>query len=91
MASQVSSKVVEMASIRALGRTGSAELTDKIWTVLEKTTKEKAAKLSNAEKLVWQPTFRQPMLVKMPMNPWADKRDNIAYGNHTEEELKGGI
>lgn len=91
MASQVSNKVVEMSSIRALGRTGSAELTDKIWTVLEKSTKEKAAKLSNAEKLVWQPTFRQPMLVKMPMNPWADKRDNIAFDNHTEDELKGGI
>lgn len=91
MASQVSNKVVEMASIRALGRTGSAELTDRIWTVLEKSTKEKAAKLTNAEKLVWQPTFRQPMLVKMPMNPWADKRDNIAYNNHSEDELKGGI
>ncbi len=91
MASQVSTKVVEMASIRALGRTGSAELTDKIWAVLEKPTKEMAAKLSNKEKLVWQPTFRQPMLVKMPMNPWADKRDNIAYDEHTDEELKGGI
>ena len=91
MASQVSNKVVEMASIRALGRTGSAELTDKIWSVLEKPTKDKAVKLTNAEKLVWQPTFRQPMLVKMPMNPWADKRDNIAHDTHSEEELKGGI
>ncbi|HEX9928745.1 MAG TPA: ATP-binding protein [Pyrinomonadaceae bacterium] len=90
MASQVSNKVVEMASIRALGRTGSAELTDKIWSVLEKSIKEKAAKLTNAEKLVWQPTFRQPMLVKMPMNPWADKRDNV-LNDRTEEELKEGI
>lgn len=90
MASQVSTKVVEMASIRAMGRTGSAELTDKIWSVLEKTTKEKATKLTIKEKLVWQPTFRQPMLVKMPMNPWADKRDNVIY-DHSDEELKGGI
>lgn len=90
MASQVSSKVVEMASIRALGRTGSAELTDKIWSVLEKSTKEKASKLTNAEKLVWQPTFRQPMLVKLPMNPWADKRDHVVH-DHSDDELKGGI
>ncbi|CAN5776589.1 ATP-binding protein [soil metagenome] len=90
MASQVSTKVVEMASIRAMGRTGSAELTDKIWSVLEKTTKEKATKLTINEKLVWQPTFRQPMLVKMPMNPWADKRDNVLH-DHNDEELKGGI
>jgi hypothetical protein len=90
MASQVSSKVVEMASIRALGRTGSAELTDKIWSVLEKTTKEKASKLTNAEKLVWQPTFRQPMLVKLPMNPWADKRDHVVH-ERSDDELKGGI
>lgn len=90
MASQVSSKVVEMASIRALGRTGAAELTDKIWSVLEKSTKQTATKLSNAEKLVWQPTFRQPMLVKLPMNPWADKRDHIVH-DRDEKDLKGGI
>lgn len=90
MASQVSNKVVEMASIRALGRTGSAELTDKIWSVLEKNTKEKAVKLSNKEKLVWQPTFRQPMLVKMPMNPWADKRDHVA-SDILKEDIKGRL
>lgn len=90
MASQVSNKVVEMASIRALGRTGSAELTDKIWSVLEKNTKEKATKLSNKEKLIWQPTFRQPMLVKMPMNPWADKRDHVA-SDISKEDIKGRL
>lgn len=89
-ASQVSIKVVEMASIRALGRTGSAELTDKIWSVLEKPTKQTATKLSNKEKLVWQPTFRQPMLVKMPMNPWADKRDHIA-SDISKEDIKGRL
>lgn len=90
MASQVSTKVVEMASIRALGRTGSAELTDKIWTVLEKQTKQTATKISNKEKLVWQPTFRQPMLVKMPMNPWADKRDHIV-SDISIENIKGRL
>lgn len=90
MASQVSTKVVEMASIRALGRTGSAELTDKIWSVLEKQTKQTATKLSNKEKLVWQPTFRQPMLVRMPMNPWADKRDHIV-SDISIENIKGRL
>jgi hypothetical protein len=89
-ASQVSIKVVEMASIRALGRTGSAELTDKIWSVLEKPTKQTALKLSNAEKLVWQPTFRQPMLLKMPMNPWSDKRDHIV-SEISKEDIKGRL
>lgn len=89
-ASQVSIKVVEMASIRALGRTGPAELTDKIWSVLEKPTKQTATKLSIKEKLVWQPTFRQPMLVKMPMNPWADKRDHIA-SDISKEDIKGRL
>ncbi len=89
-ASQVSIKVVEMASIRALGRTGPAELTDKVWAVLDKSKKETATKLSNKEKLVWQPTFRQPMLVKMPMNPWADKRDHVA-SDVSKEEIKGRL
>ncbi|HEX8565856.1 MAG TPA: ATP-binding protein [Pyrinomonadaceae bacterium] len=90
MASQVSTKVIEMSSIRVLGRTGSAELTDKVWSGFEQTAREKAKKLQASEKLVMQPTFRQPMLIKMPMNPWADKRDNILY-NRDEKELEKGI
>lgn len=90
MASQVSTKVVDMASIRVLGRTGSADLTDKVWSVLEKQTKQMATKLSNKEKLVWQPTFRQPMLVKMPMNPWADKRDHVV-SDISKEDIKGKL
>lgn len=78
MASQVSTKVIEMSSIRVLGRTGAAELTDKVWSSWEKSARDKAVKLLPSEKLVLQPTFRQPMLVKVPMNPWADKKDNIA-------------
>ncbi len=78
MASQVSTKVIEMASIRVLGRTGAAELTDKIWSSWEKSFREKATKLKLEEKLVTQPTFRQPMLIEVPLNPWADKHGNIA-------------
>lgn len=82
MASQVSAKVIEMASIRVLGRTGAAELTDKIWTSWEKSVRDKATKLQLSEKLVTQPTFRQPMLVKVPLNPWADKHAHIAAANN---------
>ncbi len=78
MASQVSTRVIEMASIRVLGRTGAAELTDKVWTSWEKSVRDKATKLQLSEKLVTQPTFRQPMLVKVPLNPWADKHAHIA-------------
>lgn len=81
LASQVSTKVIEMASIRVLGRTGSAELTDKVWTSWEKSAREKATKLQLSEKLVTQPTFRQPMLIEVPLNPWADKHSNIASEN----------
>lgn len=88
MASQVSTKVIEMSSIRVLGRTGAAELTDKIWASWEQTAREKAKKLLPEEKLVMQPTFRQPMLVKVPMNPWADKKDNIAATRDGERKLE---
>lgn len=87
MASQVSTKVIEMSSIRVLGRTGAAELGDKVWSSWEKSSRDKAAKLQPSEKLVSQPTFRQPMLVHVPMNPWADKKDNIAAAK-IEKDLK---
>lgn len=86
-ASQVSAKVIENSSIRVLGRTGAAELGDKVWSAWQKSARDKAAKLQASEKLVLQPTFRQPMLVHVPMNPWADKKDNIAAAK-IEKDLK---
>ena len=79
--------MIEMSSIRVLGRTGAAELGDKIWSSWEKSARDKAAKLQPSEKLVLQPTFRQPMLVHVPLNPWADKKDNIAVAK-IEKDLK---
>jgi uncharacterized protein len=77
MASQVSTKVIEMSSIRVLGRTGSAELQDKVWQSWEKSSRRHASILLPEDKLVMQPTFRQPMLVKVPYPAWAMKREHI--------------
>lgn len=87
MASQVSTKVIEMSSIRVLGRTGAAELTDKIWSFLSPEIREKAKKLQASEKFVVQPTFRQPMLVKMPLNPWADKFNSMKAKDFGEKDV----
>lgn len=84
MASQVSTKVVEMASIRVLGRTGSAELQDKVWQSWEKSARLQASILQPTDKLVTQPTFRQPMLVKVPFPAWAMKREQIAADPNKE-------
>jgi len=77
MASQVSTKVIEMSSIRVLGRTGSAELQDKVWQSWEKSLRKQASILQREDKLVMQPTFRQPMFVRVPYPAWAMKREDI--------------
>src|SRR5262245_40111984 len=77
MASQVSTKVIEMSSIRVLGRSGSADLQDKVWQSWEKSARRQASILLPEEKLVMQPTFRQPMLIKAPYPAWAMKREHI--------------
>ncbi|MBD2001413.1 ATP-binding protein [Leptolyngbya sp. FACHB-541] len=78
LASQVSIKVIENAAIRVLGRTGSAELQDKVWQSWDKSVRQQAGTLKADEKLVMQPTFRQPMFVKMPFPAWAMRREDIA-------------
>ena len=83
-ASQVSSKIVESAAVRVLGRTGAAELQDKVWQGWDKSFRQQASFLRLDEKLIMQTTFRQPMFVKMPFPAWAMRREDIATKSITE-------
>ena len=74
-ASLVSSRVFENAGIKALGRSGSMEMNREVWRFLGETARRKAAALDKTEKLLVQDSFREPMLVKVPMPPWALNRD----------------
>lgn len=77
-ASQVSIKVIESAAVRALGRTGPAELQDRVWQSWQKAARLQANALLPEEKLITQPTFRQPMFTKVPFPAWAMRREDIA-------------
>jgi DNA helicase HerA-like ATPase len=70
-ASLVSTRVVENAGLRALGKTGAVELGDPVWRFLSEAARRKAAQLRPDEKLLVQDGFREPMLVKVPFPPWA--------------------
>lgn len=73
-ASLVSPRVVENASIRALGRSGSLELGHEVWRFLGPGARQRAALLRSNEKLVVQSAFREPLLVQVPFPPWALRR-----------------
>jgi uncharacterized protein len=77
-ASQVSTKIVESAAVRVLGRTGIAELQEKVWQGWDKSVRQQASVLKLDEKLIMQTTFRQPMFVKLPFPCWAMNREDIA-------------
>lgn len=77
-ASQVSTKVIESASTRVLGRTGPAELEDRVWQAWSRAARRQASALRLDEKLILQPTFRAPMLAKIPCPAWAMRRADIA-------------
>jgi DNA helicase HerA-like ATPase len=70
-ASLVSSRVIENAGIRALGKSGSVELNHTTWRFLSESARRKATMLTKEEKLIVQDNFREPMLVKVPFPPWA--------------------
>jgi hypothetical protein len=60
-ASLVSTRVIENAGIRALGRSGLMEMNRVAWKFL-------------GETLLVQDSVREPMLVRVPMPPWALNR-----------------
>ena len=68
-ASKVSDRVIENASIRVLGRSGSLELSQSVWRSLSKSAQRKATELAVNEKMIIQDN--EPMYVRFPLPPWA--------------------
>jgi DNA helicase HerA-like ATPase len=77
-ASLVSPRVIENASVRAVGRSGSLELSAEVWKFLGASGRSQAAQILADEKLLVQPSFRAPMLAKIPYPPWALKKEDAA-------------
>ena len=73
-ASLVSARVIENASIKALGATGRLELTSDVWGGLSDSAKRRAEALEPKEKLLIAPGFRQPMNLIVPFPAWAMNR-----------------
>ena len=74
-ASRVSPRVIENSAIRAVGRSGTLELSADVWKSLGPAGKAQAAQLLESEKLIVQPSFRAPMLAKIPFPPWALRKE----------------
>jgi uncharacterized protein len=75
-ASQVKPRVFENASVRAVGRSGSLEMSAEVWKFLGPSGRSQAAQIQAEEKLLIQPSFRAPMLAKIPYPPWALKKED---------------
>src|SRR5262249_11226386 len=75
-ASLVSPRVIENASIRAVGRSGSLELSADVWKFLGSSARSQAAQIQAEEKLLVQPSFRAAMLAKGPCPSWALKKED---------------
>lgn len=73
-ASLVSARVVENASIRALGRSGGHELRQDVYSFVPQELRDFVEQLGGGDKLVYQPSFGQPMPVRVPRPPWAMRR-----------------
>lgn len=68
-ASLVSARVVENASVRVIGRTGGHELEQSIFSFLPGELKDYVEKQEPADKVVHEPSFREPMMVRVPRAP----------------------
>lgn len=74
-ASRVSPRVIENSAIRVIGRSGTLELSAEVWKFLGPAARIQASQLLETEKLIVQPSFRAPMLSKIPFPPWALRKE----------------
>jgi hypothetical protein len=77
-ASLVKPRVIENAAIRAVGRSGTLELGTEVWKFLGPSARSAASQLQPDEKLLYQPSFREPMLAKIPFSPFALSENDAA-------------
>jgi hypothetical protein len=75
-ASLVKPRVFENSAIKAVGRSGSLELSAEVWKFLGQAGRAQGEQVQAEEKLIIQPTFRRPMLAKIPYPPWALKKED---------------
>jgi DNA helicase HerA-like ATPase len=77
-ASLVSTRVVENAAVRVLGRTGGHELNYDLFSWLPASLRDYVEQLESADKVVYEPSFREPMHVRFPRPPWAMRRQEAS-------------
>jgi uncharacterized protein len=77
-ASLVSPRVVENSAVRVLGRTGSHELRQDVFSFLPESLRDYVEQLGSADKVVHQPSFREPMHVRVPRPPWAMRKQEAS-------------
>jgi hypothetical protein len=89
-ASLVSQRVIENAAIRALGKSGSLEMTQPIWRFLSDSARRKAENLQKDEKLIVQDNFREPMHVRVPFPCWALNREESQVAHSAVQSTLNG-
>jgi hypothetical protein len=77
-ASLVSTRVVENASVRVLGRTGGHELRQDVFSFLPEELRDYVEQLGPSDKVLHLPSFRQPMHVRVPRPPWAMRKQEAS-------------
>ncbi len=82
-ASLVKPRVIENAAVRAVGRSGTLELGAEVWKFLGPSARSAASQLQPDEKLIYQPSFREPMLAKIPFPPFALSENDAAPAEPT--------
>ena len=78
-ASLVKPRVIENAAVRAVGRSGTLELGAEVWKFLGPSARSAAAQLQPDEKLLYLPSFREPMLAKIPFPPFALSENDVDH------------
>ena len=90
-ASLVKPRVIENAALRVVGRSGTLELGADVWKFLGPSARSAAAQLQPEEKLLYLPSFREPMLAKIPFPPFAlsenEKGDKLGEKAKTISEV----
>lgn len=86
-ASEVEKRIVANSAIKVVGRLDTAELSSEQYGFLSKSLKQRVSMLKKGSMVLYQPDIPTPMVVSVPMPPWATRKEEVKDDEESEKIL----
>lgn len=76
-ASEVEKRIIANSAIKVVGRLDSAEISAEEYGFLSKSMRQRVSMLKKGSMVLYQPDIPTPVVVNIPMPPWATRKEEV--------------